>query len=125
MFRLISVRSSLTVALALSLFESVPISAQTSISSTVRDSGALIKASQNITAYGTDLIGDSVNLYTGALSISNVDITDRAQNDAQVHGRRARADGGGELCGRGERDSRGLSPFSESYLAVVLAQVVA
>jgi RHS repeat-associated protein len=46
-----------------------------SLSSVVRDSSGLIRASESITAYGTGLFGDSVNVYTGALALQHTDVS--------------------------------------------------
>jgi hypothetical protein len=58
--------------------------AQTSISSTVRDAAGLIKAGQSIKAYGTDLFGDSVNLYTGGFSLEQTDLSIPGNNSLPV-----------------------------------------
>jgi RHS repeat-associated protein len=39
------------------------------------EQGQLVRASQNITALGADLMGDKVNLYTGAVEFSQTDVS--------------------------------------------------
>lgn len=62
----------------------LPVCAQTSISSVVRDAAGVIKSGQSISAYGTDLFGDSVNLYTGAFSLAQTDLAIPGNNALPV-----------------------------------------
>jgi RHS repeat-associated protein len=50
-------------------------SSGSSISSVTQDAAGLIRASQSIAAYGSEMFGDSINLYTGAFSMTQTDVS--------------------------------------------------
>jgi hypothetical protein len=67
--------SVLAFAIGLMVLANADVPAQTSVTNILRDASGLLKAAESINTESTHLFGDRVNVYSGALSVSQTDVS--------------------------------------------------